>query len=185
MKKDSNFVTSTIRYRKLIYFLVGVMVAFGIYSLFAINKDEFPTFQIKDGLVVGVYPGANAQEVEEQLTRPLEEILFKFAEVKRTTYSYTQDGICYIFVKLQCPAKQKNEVWSKIKLKLNASRIFLPSGVLTVQVMDEFSAVSSVLLALQSDDKSYRELEEYADLLKNELYTIPALSNIKILGTQK
>lgn len=185
MKKDSNFVKSAIRYRKLIYFLVAIMVAFGVYSLFAINKDEFPTFQIKDGLVVGVYPGANAQEVEEQLTRPLEEILFKFAEVKRTTYSYTQDGICYIFVKLQCPAKQKNEVWSKIKLKLNASRIQLPSGVLTVQVMDEFSAVSSVLLALQSDDKSYRELEAYADELKNELYTIPALSNVKILGTQK
>lgn len=185
MKKDNNFVKSAIRYRKLIYFLVAVMVAFGIYSLFAINKDEFPTFQIKDGLVVGVYPGANAKEVEEQFTRPLEEILFKFAEVKRTTYSYTQDGICYIFVKLQCPAKQKNEVWSKIKLKLNASRILLPSGVLTVQVMDEFSAVSSVLLALQSDDKSYRELEDYADQLKTELYTIPALSNVKILGTQK
>ena len=68
MKKDSNFVKSAIRYRKLIYFLVAVMVAFGIYSLLTINKDEFPTFQIKDGLVVGVYPGANAQEVEEQLT---------------------------------------------------------------------------------------------------------------------
>lgn len=185
MKKDNNFVKSSIKYRQLIYFLIAVMVAFGVYSLFAINKDEFPTFQIKDGLVVGVYPGANAQEVEEQLTRPLEEILFKFAEVKRTTYSYTQDGICYIFVKLQCPAKQKNEVWSKIKLKLNASRIFLPSGVLTVQVMDEFSAVSSVLLALQSEDKSYRELESYANELKNELYSIPALSNVKILGTQK
>ena len=185
MNTDSNFVKSAIKYRKLIYFLVAIMVAFGIYSLLTINKDEFPTFQIKDGLVVGVYPGANAQEVEEQLTRPLEEILFKFAEVKRTTYSYTQDGICYIFVKLQCPARQKNEVWSKIKLKLNASRIFLPSGVLTVQVMDEFSAVSSVLLALQSEDKSYRELEDYANQLKNELYTIPALSNVKILGTQK
>ncbi len=184
MKNDTSFVTNAIRYRKLIYFLVAVMVAFGIYSLFAINKDEFPTFQIKDGLVVGVYPGANAQEVEEQLTRPLEEILFKFAEVKRTTYSYTQDGMCYIFVKLQCPARLKNEVWSKIKLKLNASRINLPSGVLTVQVLDEFSAVSSVLLALQADDKSYRELEKYAGHLKQELYTIPALSNVKILGVQ-
>ena len=185
MKKDSNFVTSAIQHRRLIYFLIAIMVAFGIYSLFAINKDEFPTFQIKDGLVVGVYPGANAQEVEEQLTKPLEEILFKFAEVNRTTYSYTQDGICYIFVKLQCPARLKNEVWSKIKLKLNASRIFLPSGVLTVQVMDEFSAVSSVLLALQSSDKSYREMEEYANQLKEKLYNIPELSNVKVLGTQK
>ena len=48
MKKNSNFVQSAIRYRKLIYFLVAIMVAFGIYSLLAINKDEFPTLQIKD-----------------------------------------------------------------------------------------------------------------------------------------
>lgn len=185
MKNDSDFVRGVIKYRHLVYFIVAIISIFGVYSLFNINKDEFPTFQIKDGLVVGVYPGANAQEVEEQLTKPLEEILFKFAEVKRTTYSYTQDGICYIYVKLQCPPKYKNEVWSKIKLKLNASRIFLPSGVLTVQVMDEFSSVSSILLAMQSNDKSYREMEEYAKELQERLYKIPELSNVKIYGTQK
>ena len=96
MKKDSNFVKSAIRYRKLIYFLVAVMVASGIYSLLTINKDEFPTFQIKDGLVVGVYPGANAQEVEEQLTRPLEEILFKFAEWTFVRNVCCQSKVCMI-----------------------------------------------------------------------------------------
>lgn len=185
MKNNSGFVNSVIRYRNLVYFIVALMTIFGVWSLFEINKDEFPSFQIKDGLVVGVYPGANAKEVEEQLTKPLEEILFKFAEVKRTTYSYTQDGMCYIYVKLQCPPSEKNAVWSKIKLKLNASRIFLPPGVLTVQVLDEFSSVSSILLAMQSDDKSYREMEEYANELKENLYSIPALSNVKIYGTQK
>lgn len=185
MRNDNNFIRSVIKNRNIVYFLVAIVTLFGIYGLFKINKDEFPTFQIKDGLVVGVYPGATAEEVEEQLTQPLEEILFKFAEVKRTTYSYTQDGMCFIYVNLQCAAKEKNEVWAKIKLKLNASRILLPPGVLTVQVLDEFSSVSSMLIAMESPDKSYSEMEEYAKELTSRLYKIKELANVKVYGTQK
>ena len=103
MNNKGSFVKGVINGRSIIYFLIAIITTFGVYSLFEISKDELPTFEIKDGLVVGVYPGATAQEVEEQLTKPLEEILFKFQEVSRQTYSYTQDCICYIYVRLQCP----------------------------------------------------------------------------------
>lgn len=185
MKNGSNFINGVIRYRSIVYFIVAILVVFGIYGLMKINKDEFPTFEIKDGLVVGVFPGATAEEVEAQLTKPLEDILFKFPEVRRTTYSYTQDGICYIYVNLKCNADEKNEVWAKIKLKLNASRIAFPPGVLTVQVLDEFSSVSSLLIAMESSDKSYAEMERYAEALQDRLYEIPELANVKIYGTQK
>lgn len=185
MKNRNNFIKSVIKNRSIVYFLVAVVSLFGVYSLLKINKDEFPAFQIKDGLVVGVYPGATAEEVEEQLTKPLEEILYKFAEVKRTTYSYTQDGICFIYVNLDCTSSEKNEIWAKIKLKLNASRIQLPPGVLTVQVLDEFSSVSSLLIAMESDDKSYAEMEAYAKDLTSRLYHIKELANVKLYGTQK
>ena len=154
MKNNNGFIHSVIRYRRIIFFLVSILVVFGIWGLLNINKDEFPTFEIKDGLVAGVYPGATAKEVEEQLTRPLEELIFKFPEVKRSSYSYTQDGICYIYVNLDCEPEEKNEIWAKIKLKLNASRMLFPSGVLAIQVLDEFSSVSSILIAMDSDDKS-------------------------------
>lgn len=185
MKKEGNFVKGVVNGRSIIYFLVAIIAIFGVYSLFEINKDELPSFEIKDGLVVGVYPGATAKEVEEQLTAPLEEILFKFPEVSRATYSYTEDGICYIYVRLQCPSGEKNATWSKIKLKLSSSRIFLPPGVLTVQVLDEFASVSSLLIAMESSDKSYAEMERYTDRLSKELYEIPELANVKIYGTQK
>ena len=74
MKNDSNFVKSAIRYRKLIYFLVAIMVAFGIYSLMAINKDEFPTFQIKDGLVVPEVTGNAGAGNHVMLAIPHEQI---------------------------------------------------------------------------------------------------------------
>ena len=79
MKRDSaNIIRSFIAHKKLIYIVVIGFVVVGIAGLFFINKDEFPSFEIKQGLVAGIYPGASAAQVEDQLTKPLEEVLFSF-----------------------------------------------------------------------------------------------------------
>ncbi len=174
----------TIRNRGIIYLFVVVLVGVGIYGLLKINKDEFPTFEIKEGLVVGVYPGATAHEVEEQLTKPLEETLFSFSEVERSTCSYSKDGICYIYVNLNSPVSKKDEVWSKIRHKLNAQKQLLPPGVLAVAVMDDFSSISSVLISLESPDKDYSEMEEYADDLCDRLRELKTLAYAKIYGSR-
>ena len=162
--KGSGIIRSMIHQKKIVYLILFLLIAIGIAGLSRMNKDEFPTFEIKQGLVAGVYPGASAKEVEEQLTKPLEDILFSFSEVNReTTYSYSKDGICYIYVDLTVPAKEKDEAWSKIKLRLDAAKMTLPPGVLAVAVVDNFSSVSALLIALESADKSYREMQEYAE----------------------
>ena len=109
MKRDSgNIIRSFIAHKKLIYIVVSCFIAVGVVGLFFINKDEFPSFEIKQGLVAGIYPGASAAEVEDQLTKPLEEALFSFSEVRmENNYSYSRDGVCYIFVDLTVPAKKK------------------------------------------------------------------------------
>lgn len=184
MQRQGQFIRASIAQKKIVYFILFILVAVGIYGLTAINKDEFPTFEIKEGLVVGVYPGASAKDVEDQLTKPLEELLFSFSEVNRSTYSYSRDGMCYIYVMLNSPASKKDEVWSKIRHKLNSYKPMLPPGVLAVAVMDDFSSVSSLLIAMESSDKSYGEMEEYADDLSIRLREIPALANVKVYGTQ-
>ena len=184
MRKAGSFIEGTIRYRKIVYFIVALLMCSGVYGLLYINKDEFPTFEIKDGLVVGVYPGANASEVEQQLTKPLEELLFTFQEVDRSTYSYSRDGMCFIYVRLNSPASKTNEVWSKLKHQINAKKAFLPPGVLAVAVMDDFSAISSMLIAMESPDKSYSEMEEYANALCERLREMKTLGSAKIYGTQ-
>ena len=57
----------------LVIALFMVLMAFGIWSLPQMNKDEFPQFTIRQGLVVAYYPGATAEEVEQQVTIPLED----------------------------------------------------------------------------------------------------------------
>lgn len=186
MKKDkSGFIQGVIQYKNIVYLLVAVFVALGIFSILRINKDEFPTFEIKEGLVVGVYPGASAEQVEQQLTRPLEDVLFTVPEVLRSSNSYTQNGICYIYVNLDCSPQKRNEVWTKIKMKLSAAKMTLPPGVLAVQVIDEFGSVSSMLVAMESSDKSYSQLEKYAQELSSRLYELDKLASVKILGKQQ
>ena len=186
MKKDkSGFIQGVIQYKNIVYLIVAVFIVLGVFSILRINKDEFPTFEIKEGLVVGVYPGASAEQVEQQLTKPLEDVLFTVPEVLRSSNSYTQNGICYIYVNLDCSPQKRNEVWTKIKMKLSAAKMTLPPGVLAVQVIDEFGSVSSMLVAMESSDKSYSQLEKYAQELSSRLYELDKLASVKILGKQQ
>ncbi|MCQ2329114.1 MAG: efflux RND transporter permease subunit [Paludibacteraceae bacterium] len=181
-----NIIHSAIAHKKVVYVILLALIAIGIIGIFKMNRDEFPTFQIKQGLVAAIYPGASAREVEEQVTRPLEKILFSFPEVSRsTTYSYSKNGICYIYVDLVVDQNRKDEVWSKIKLKLNQAKLQLPAGVLGVAVIDDFSSVATMLVALESSDKGYVELKEYADNLARRLESIPELASVKITGAQE
>ena len=183
-----SWVRWAVREKGLVMVTILAMCALGIFGLTRMNKDEFPTFQLKQGLVAGVYPGATAQEVEQQLTRPLEEYLLTFKEISRETlHSVTRDGICYIYTDLMTdvPQSRKDEVWSKIKLGLQARKLTLPPGVLAVAVLDDFSNTSSMLVAMESSDKSYYELQDYAEDLCERLRSIPQLAKATIVGAQQ
>lgn len=182
----SGYVRKAIAQRKFVYIAVAAVCIFGIIGLDRINKDEFPTFDITQGLVAAVYPGADAATVESRLSKPLEEILLTIPEVDRSRMeSVSKDGVAYIYVDLRCSQKKKVEVWGKIKDKLAQNKIFLPSGVVTVQVIDDFSDISAILLALESDDKGWSEMQEYADELKSRLRTIDRLGSVTVIGEQE
>ena len=174
------------RHSRIIYAIVFVLVAFGIFALDRMNKDEFPQVTIRQGLIVAVYPGATAQEVEEQVAKPIEQYLFTFQEIdKRKTYSLSKDGMCYVFAALSPKVMNSNEAWSKIRGGISLMRqMQLPSGLLAVVVIDDFGNTSSILLALESNERSPRELEEYANITADRLREIHEMGSIKLLGQQ-
>lgn len=182
------WVRWSVQEQLLVGILVAVFIVLGALGLKKMNKDEFPTFQLKQGLVVGVYPGAGALEVEQQLAIPLEEFLFTYPEVRRENTTVTcQDGYCYIYVDIldEIPQSRKDEIWSKIKLGLQTKKQTLPAGVLAVVVMDDFASTSSLLLALESPERGDRELEEYAKDLCRRLRSIPETAKATVMGGQQ
>ncbi len=181
----ARIVSGAIRYKSIVYMILCMLIMAGIFGLVNMNKDEFPTFELKQGLVAAVYPGADVHQVEEEVAKPLEQLLFSFSEVSReSTKVISKDGMCYIYVDLTSPSSKKDEVWSKIKLKINSFKQTLPPGVLAVVVMDDFSAITTVLIAMESEDKGWSEMKDYANDLADRLRLIPELANVKIIGTQ-
>ena len=166
--------------------IVGILFVMGIYGMYIMPKDEFPHATIRQGVVVAVYPGATSEEVEQQVARPLERYLFTYGEVNRKkTTTQSQNGMCIVMVKLNDDVNNKDEVWSKIKHGLNGFKAQLPSGVLAIVVNDDFGNTSALLIAIESDQRSYRELKQYSDDLSDRLRRIPSVANVKMFGEQK
>ena len=185
--RNRNHIEGAMRNHGLVFFLFMCLTLFGVWALTKMNKDEFPFFTIRQGVVVAVYPGATAQEVEAQVTKPLEDYINGFEEVdKAHTYSVTEDGIVYVYVSLRMFVKSNNEAWSRIRANLDLFRkTSLPKGVLAVMVVDDFGNTSSMLLAVESPERTPRELEQFARSLSDRLRTIPEMGKIKILGQRQ
>jgi multidrug efflux pump subunit AcrB len=166
--------------------IIGIFFVLGIYGMYQMPKDEFPHATIRQGVVVAVYPGATTEEVELQVARPLERYLFTYGEVNRVkTTTTSQNGMCIVMVRLNDDVNNKDEVWSKIKHGLNGFKSQLPSGVLAIAVNDDFGNTSALLIAIESDQRNYRELKGYSDELSDRLRRIPSVANVKLFGEQK
>ena len=186
MSKSNNIISWAMRNYRITFLITIVLFGFGIFALIDIPKQEFPEYTIRQGVVIGVYPGATANEVEEQLAKPLEQYLMTYKEVKRSkTTSTSQNGACIVMVELHDNVDNKDEVWSKIKHGLATFKQELPSGVITVVANDDFGDTSALLITIESDYRSYRELEGYLDELSARLRRVEAISNIRTFGVQK
>jgi len=186
MRKKIGIVESAMRHWQIVFLITSLLVLFGVYALLNMPKQEFPQFTIRQGLVIGVYPGATSAEVEEQLTTTVERYLFSFKEIKKAkTYSLSKDGMMIVFVELNDDVKNADEFWSKLKLGLSSFKAQLPSGVLALFANNDFGDTSALLITLESDNKSYRELEVYLNKLEDRLRRIESVSNLRDYGLQR
>ena len=184
--KNTNWLRWPLEHYSITLLIIGILFVMGIYGMYIMPKDEFPHATIRQGVVVAVYPGATSEEVEQQVARPLERYLFTYGEVNRLkTTTQSQNGMCIMMVKLNDDVNNKDEVWSKIKHGLNGFKAQLPSGVLAIVVNDDFGNTSALLIAIESDQRSYRELKQYSDDLSDRLRRIPSVANVKLFGEQK
>ncbi len=166
--------------------LTMLLFIIGIYGMSVMPKDEFPAFTIRQGVVVAVYPGATTEEVEQQVARPLERYLFTYGEVNREkTTTTAQNGLCLVMVRLNDDVNNKDEVWSKVKHGLALFKQQLPQGVLALVANDDFGNTSALLIAIESPERSYRELQHYTDQLSDRLRRVPSVANVRIYGEQK
>lgn len=181
--KNSRAISAALRYRRIVIRAVTCLVLFGIYGLWQMNKNEFPTFTIRQAVIIAVAPGDTPEEIEQQVVKPLEDYIFTYKEVnKAKTHSTSSNGMAIIQVQLNDEINNKDEFWSKFKHGVDGFKAQLPQNVAAVIVNDDFGDTSALLIALESDTKTYRELDDYLDRLKGRLRKIDDVGRMTITG---
>ncbi|GAA5219914.1 efflux RND transporter permease subunit [Membranihabitans marinus] len=184
-KKKLNIIELAMKYRQIAIIITAVLFLFGLYSLKVMPRNEFPDFTIRQGLVIGVYPGATSEQVEDQLARKVEEFLFSFKEVKRKkTYSISKEGMLIVFVEVNDNVEDPDGFWDKIKFGLEQLKGQLPSQVLALMANNDFGNTAALLLTIESKSKNKKELEKNLKTIEAEFRKVEAVSKVKHYGLQ-
>ncbi|MBI9091075.1 MAG: efflux RND transporter permease subunit [Desulfobacterium sp.] len=182
-----NIVEAAMKHCQITLILTLMLVLVGVYSLTHMARREDPKMTIRQGLIIMPYPGAKAAQVEEQVTKKIERYLFRYDEIKKDeTFSSTSDGLCVITIELQGWIKNKDKFWSKVRHGLyELKNIELPEGVLGPIINSDFGDTIALLISVESDRHAYVELEDYIEIIEDELRPLPEVSKLKRYGSQK
>ncbi|MDC2314556.1 efflux RND transporter permease subunit [Bacteroides stercoris] len=165
--------------------LLVLVLAGGLLAYVKMGKLEDAPFTIKQALVLTPYPGASPSEVQSQVTDVLEESIQALGELY---YLKTENraGLSKItvYVKKETRADEMQQLWDKLRRKVNDVQSKLPEGAGPSVVNDDFGDVLGVFYGLTGNGHSYRELEDEAKLIKNEILKVKDVAKVEIYGTQ-
>ena len=183
--RPNPIVVMGMKYSKEIILILALLMAFGIYALDKMQKQEFPSFTVREGVVAAIYPGATSEQMEQEVLKPLEDYIFSYKEVnKKNTYSRVTSGTVIIFVELDNDVTSTDAFWNEFKIGMENEKLKLPPGVIGVETISNFGATSSLLITMQSSDKTYRELGEYMDGLKDAIRPVESVGSMTVYGKQ-
>ncbi|MDR9829287.1 efflux RND transporter permease subunit [Vibrio sp. FNV 38] len=180
-----NLAEFAIRQRTFLLFFTVLSVVAGIYSYFDLGKLEDPSFTVKTAVVVTLYPGASAEEVEHQVTDTIETKLQEMGELNRLR-SLSKPGVSMVFVDLKesLSSKELPQQWDLLRRKINDVTILLPSTAQLNIIQDEFSEVYGMLFSIHSNDAAPEELRRYAEELQRRIKTVEGIKKIELHGVQ-
>ncbi len=163
-------------------FLLILLIGGGV-SYTQLGQLEFPEFTIKQAVVFTSYPGATPSQVEEEVTLPLEDALQQLGRVDNIT-SISSAGLSQIIITMDdsVPAAELQQVWDELRRKVRDEQGNFPPGVYPPKVFDDFGDVFGIFLTLTGADYSYRDLENYGDLLRRELVLVDGVEKVTVAG---
>ncbi len=169
------------------WLLVVIMVGGGILAFDKMGKLEDPAFTIKSAKILTQYPGATAQEVQDEITYHLEDAIQRMKQVKRITMSVSRPGLSDILIdfKDKYRADDLPNIFDELRRKVADVSPSLPPGAATPNVIDDFGDVYGVYAVLTGEGYSWRDLYDTADAIKKQLVLIPGVHKVVINGEQR
>ena len=175
-----------LRHRKIVWFLLVLLLAGGMAGFERLGKKEDSTFIIKTAAVSCSYPGAAPEEVEQLITEPIEREIQSMRSIHKIT-SESRYGSCRIRVELDpaTPAREVPQLWDELRRRTLDVAPRLPEGASAVSVSDDFGDVYGIYYALSADEGfTETELREWAQRIKTRLVSVEGVRKIVLCGEQ-
>ncbi|CAB3654946.1 Cobalt-zinc-cadmium resistance protein CzcA [Achromobacter animicus] len=180
-----NLSALAVRERSITLFLILLVSVAGVLAFFQLGRAEDPPFTIKQMTVVTAWPGATAQEMQDQVAEPLEKRLQELRWYDRTE-TFTRPGLAFTMVSLldSTPPQAVQEEFYQARKKLADEAGRLPPGVVGPMVNDEYADVTFALYALKAKGEPQRLLARDAEALRQQLLHVPGVKKVNIIGEQ-
>jgi multidrug efflux pump subunit AcrB len=181
-----NIAEFSIRNKTISWLLTVIILAGGILSFTGLARLEDPEFTIKDAVINTQYPGASPQQVEEEVTYPLENAIQQLQYVDYIR-SISTTGLSQITVTMKNNYGPDDlpQIWDELRRKVNDLVPHLPPGVKHPVVNDDFGDIYGLLFAIVGDGYSYKELVDFVDYLRRELVLVEGVGKVTVAGKQQ
>ncbi|HWW28120.1 MAG TPA: efflux RND transporter permease subunit [Caulobacter sp.] len=180
-----NLSALAVRERSITLFLIIAITFAGAFAFMKLGRAEDPSFSIKVMTIVTAWPGATAQEMQDQVAEPLEKRMQELKWYDRSE-TFTRPGLAFttLTLKDQIPAKEVQEQFYQTRKKMGDEAANLPHGVLGPFVNDEYGDVTFALYALKAKGEPQRLLARQAETLRQRLLHVPGVKKVQIIGEQ-
>ena len=180
-----NIAEYSIKYKVISGLFLVLLTLGGISAFNGLGRLEDPAFTLKDALIIATYPGATPQEVEEELTYPLEREIRQLPYIDNIT-SISSRGMSQLKVSMKSIYGPEilPQIWDEMRRKINDAQPTLPSGVSSLQILDDFGDVFGIMIMITGDGYDAVELKRYADQLRRELELVKGVGKVAVAGDQ-
>jgi len=186
--KTSRFNLSAlaVRERSVTLFLICLISLAGLISFFKLGRAEDPAFTVKVMTIVTAWPGATAQEMQDQVAEKIEKRLQELRYYDRSE-TYTRPGLAFTTLTLldSTPPSEVKEEFYQARKKVGDEVASLPPGVIGPMVNDEYADVTFGLFALKAKGEQQRLLVRDAESLRQRLLHVPGVKKVNIVGEQQ
>ncbi|KFX26639.1 efflux RND transporter permease subunit [Ralstonia solanacearum] len=180
-----NLSALAVRERAVTLFLICLISLAGLISFFKLGRAEDPAFTVKVMTIITAWPGATAQEMQDQVAEKIEKRMQELRWYDRTE-TYTRPGLAFTTLSLldSTPPSEVQEEFYQARKKVSDEAANLPPGVIGPMVNDEYADVTFALFALKAQGEPQRALVRDAETLRQRLLHVPGVKKVNIIGEQ-
>ncbi|MGB7406738.1 MAG: efflux RND transporter permease subunit [Pacificimonas sp.] len=175
--------TAALRQQPVLFFLVGILMAFGLFSYFNLPAREDPKITIRQAVVTTAYPGLSARQVELLITKPLEEAIYELPHIKDIE-STSMNGISILKPEFTSATPDLEVSFDQLAETVTETQPLLPDGARPSAVNDDFGDIAVMTLALAGADYDNAELADYAQHVRDRFITVPGTKKVELLGVR-